>query len=147
MLIAIFVWKGIFDVVETGFPKMFGGADGCSTEDYKPDQGYYIAIAFTGILSYAFFFLFTLFKDFIRFESDKWFKKFSHFFLDFIDFLAYWAMVGNWSFWWDGYDSFAEYIIPEEYYAEFFFGTLVTVFVLCAALGIASNLFGPGMLI
>ncbi len=105
MLIAIFVWKGIFDVVETGFPLMFGGADNCLVDEYKPDLGYFIAIGFTGLISYSFFFLFTLFKDFIRFESDKYLKKFSHFFLDFIDFLAYWAMVGCWSLWWDAYDT------------------------------------------
>ena len=85
MLISIFVWKGIYDVVETGTINLF--------ETVQIGDTPWISLLFTGILSYGLFFLFTLFKDFIRFESDKVFKKFSHFFLDFVDFLAYWAMV------------------------------------------------------
>jgi hypothetical protein len=140
MLISIFVWKGIFDIVEVGFPEMFINVN--SDEQIR----YYIAIGFTGVISYTFFFLFTLFKDFIRFESNKIFKKYSHFFLDFIDFIAYWAMVGTWNFTWDLYDVFlyeTDVFIDDSERLIFAIASLCVVFVVCAVLGVVANLFGP----
>jgi len=140
MLIAIFVWKGIFDIVEVGFPELFVNVN--SDEQIR----YYISIGFTGVISYSFFFLFTLFKDFIRFESNKIFKKYSHFFLDFIDFIAYWAMVGTWNFTWDLYDVFlyeTDVFIDDSERLIFSIASVCVVFVVCAVLGVVANLFGP----
>lgn len=139
MLISIFVWKGVYDVVETGVINMFYPIQP------NPDEEYWIALIFTGVLSYGFFFLFTLFKGFIRFQSEKVFKKFSHFFLDFIDFLAYWAMVGCWEFIWDFYDVFLydSGYIAEEWRGPFAILSVVVIFLIAAVLGLVGNLFGP----
>lgn len=140
MLISIFVWKGIYDVVETGTVRLFE-----SVQPNAEGGEYWISLIFTAVLSYGLFFLFTLFKDFIRFESDKVFKKFSHFFLDFVDFLAYWAMVGCWRVIWDYYDIFAydSGYIEEEDQLLFFILSVVIVFLICSVLGITANLYGP----
>lgn len=139
MLIGVIVWKGVYDLTETGSQHLFFSIQP------NAEKEYWISFIFTGVFGYGVFFLWLVFDQTIKLKASKLFHKYTTYFIDFIDFVVYVSMVAIWRVIWEQFDllSYDPRLFKNESETGLF---VICCFFGCififSILGLNSNLFG-----
>lgn len=140
MLIGVIVWKGIYDLVETGTQQLFYNVQP------NAENEYYVSLIFTAVLGYATYFLWLLLDKPIRFKAIFLFNKFyATYIIDLIDFCVYLAMVAVWRVIWQQFDIFAydtRFFKTERETGIFVSSLFAGCICLFSILGLNCNFFG-----
>lgn len=139
ILVGVVVWKGVYDLVETGSQQLFYSVQP------NPENEYWVSLIFTAVLGYGTFFIWLIFDKTIRLKSHKIFHKYTTYFIDLIDFIVYLAMVAIWRVIWQQFDIFAfdtRIFENDQESGVFVCCCFAGCIVIFSILGLNSNFFG-----
>lgn len=130
MIISVFIWKGVWDLLDTGVDQLF-------------DNNKLHSIMFTLGLGYAIYLLLMVFERLLRNQSSlnnhRHLRSLTE---DLLYLVAYFSMVATWRSFWSGFDQLC--LVDETPHRVYLIvGAHFLTFILLFGLKLGSSVYGP----